>query len=136
MPNKHQTLTYRWMHEVWNEGSEAAIDSMLDEKAVIHGIEGITEPGPKGFKIFHQNFKQQFPTLHVEVNDVFSEGGYETSRCTVDGTTVNGQKVHFTGMTCVKIENNKIVEGWNNFDFLSMYQQLGFKMTLAEEVIA
>ena len=136
MPNRNSTLTYRWMQEVWNEGREDSIDKMLHDNAVVHGIEGITEPGPKGFKIFHQNFKSQFPTIHVEVDDVFSEGGFETSRCTVDGTTANGQKVHFTGMTCVKVENGKIKEAWNNFDFMSMYQQLGFKMTAAEEVVA
>ena len=136
MPNRNSSLTYRWMQEVWNEGREDSIDEMLHENAVVHGIEGITEPGPKGFKIFHQNFKNQFPTIHVEVDDVFSEGGFETSRCTVDGTTANGQNVHFTGMTCVKVENGKIKEAWNNFDFMSMYQQLGFKMTAAEEVVA
>ena len=135
MPNKHQSLTYRWMEDVWNNGNEKAIDALLDDTAVIHGLDGVTEPGPKGFKVFYQNFRQQFPTIHVEVEDVFSEGGYETSRCTVDGTNATGQIVHFTGMTCVKIENNKIIEGWNNFDFLTMYQQLGFKMT-AEETVA
>ena len=136
MPNRNSSLTYRWMQEVWNEGREDSIDEMLHDSAVVHGIEGINEPGPKGFKIFHQNFKNQFPTIHVEVDDVVSEGGFETARCTVDGTTANGQKVHFTGMTCVKIENDKIREAWNNFDFMSMYQQLGFKMTAAEEVVA
>lgn len=136
MPNKHQSLTYRWMEEVWNNGNENAIDHMLDANAVVHGIEGISDPGPKGFKVFYQNFRQQFPKIHLEVDDVFSEAGYETSRCTVDGTAANGQKVHFTGMTCVKVENNKIVEAWNSFDFLTMYQQLGFKMTLAEEMSA
>ena len=136
MPNRNSSLTYRWMQEVWNEGREDSIDNMLGENAVVHGIEGITEPGPNGFKIFHQNFKNQFPTIHVEVEDVFSEGGFETSRCTVDGTTATGQNVHFTGMTCVKIENGKITEAWNNFDFMSMYQQLGFKMTAAEEMVA
>ena len=136
MPNKHQSLTYRWMEDVWNNGNEKAIDAMLDENAVVHGIEGINERGPKGFKVFYQTFRQQFPRIHVEVEDVFSEEGFETSRCTVDGTTAAGQNVHFTGMTCVKVENNKIVEAWNNFDFLAMYQQLGFKMTAGEEAIA
>jgi predicted ester cyclase len=136
MPNKNTSLTYRWMQEVWNEGHEDAIDEMLNENAVVHGIEGITEPGPAGFKVFHRNFKQQFPTIHVEVDDVVSEAGFETSRCTVDGTTANGQNVHFTGMTCVKIENDKIIEAWNSFDFMTMYQQLGFKMTAGEEMIA
>lgn len=52
MPNKNSSLTCRWMQEVWNEGREDAIDEMLDENAVVHGIEGITEAGPNGFKIF------------------------------------------------------------------------------------
>ncbi len=35
----------------------------------------------------------------------------------------------FTGMCIARIENGKIAEAWNNFDFLSMYRQLG--MTLS-----
>jgi len=136
MPNKHQSLTYRWMEDVWNNGNEKAIDIMLDENAVVHGIEGINERGPKGFKVFYKNFREQFPKIHLEVDDVFSEGDTETSRCTVTATTAGGQDVHFTGMTCVKISNGKITEAWNNFDFLTMYQQLGFKMISSEALIA
>src|SRR5262245_8484943 len=108
MPNRHQSLTYRWMEEVWNNGQEHAIDEMLDETAVVQGIEGINERGPAGFKVFYRNFRQQFPRVHVEVDDVFSEAGYETARCTVDATTAEGRDVHFTGMTCVRIHNGKI----------------------------
>lgn len=136
MATKNESLIYRWMEEVWNKGSEEAIDKMLDANAVVHGIEGIDQPGPAGFKIFHHSFKEQFPTIHVEVDHVMTEGEYETARCTVKGTTATGQPVHFTGMTCIRISNGKITEGWNSFDFKTMYEQLGFKMTLAEETSA
>jgi len=33
--------------------------------------------------------------------------------------------VEFTGMTFVRIHNGKIVEAWNNFDFMTMYKQVG-----------
>jgi predicted ester cyclase len=135
MPNKNSTLTYRWFQEVWNNGRKSAIDEMLDDNAIVHGIEGVNTPGPEGFKVFYDSFKQQFPQVHVEVEEAVSEGEYETSRCTVNATTANHQKVTFSGMTHLKIKNNKIVEAWNNFDFLSMYQQLGFKMALQEEVV-
>ena len=52
---KQSTLTYRWFDEVWNQGIENAIDKYLDTDAVVHGIEGISEPGPEGFKIFYQD---------------------------------------------------------------------------------
>lgn len=136
MPNRKSTLTYRWFQEVWNNGRKEAIDELLDTNGVIHGIEGINVPGPEGFKVFYDNFRQQFPKIHVEVEDTVSQEDYETSRCTVTATDTNNQTVKFTGMTFVRVEDNKIVESWNNFDFLSMYQQLGFKLAAADEINA
>ena len=46
------------------------------------------------------------------------------------GDTLGGKAtdkpVDFTGVTIARVENGNIVEGWNNFDFLTMYQQLGW----------
>ena len=134
MPNRNATLTYRWFQEVWNNGNRNAIDELMDVNGVIHGIEGIDAPGPNGFKVFYDNFRQQFPKVHVEVEDTVSQDGYETSRCTVTATDTNDQTVKFTGMTFVQVRDNKIVESWNNFDFLSMYQQLGFKLASPDEI--
>lgn len=136
MPNRNSTLTYRWFQEVWNNGRRDAIDELMDANGVIHGIEGINAPGPEGFKVFYDSFRQQFPQVHVEVEDTVSQEGYETSRCLVTATDANNQTVKFTGMTFVQVRNNKIVESWNNFDFLSMYQQLGFKLAAADEINA
>jgi len=132
MPNKNSTLTYRWMQEVWNEGREDAIDEMMDADAEVHGIDDIKERGTVAFKQFFRNFRSQFPELHVEVEDVVLQDDCETARCIVDATTASGQKVQFTGMTFVRISQGKIIEGWNNFDFMTMYKQLGYHMTFAE----
>jgi len=102
----------------------------------VHGIDGLDAPGPEGFKVFYDSFKQQFPQVHVEVEDTVCEGGYETSRCTVTATNANNQTVTFSGMTFLQVKDNKIIEAWNSFDFLSMYQQLGFKMAAPEEMTA
>ncbi len=136
MLSKNSTLTWRWMEQVWNQGREEAIDEMMDANAEIHGIEDIKEKGTAAFKEFFRNFRTQFPQIHLQVDEVVAQDDYETSRCTVDATNANGQQVHFAGMTCVRIKDGKIAEGWNNFDFLSMYQQMGFKMVSAAEQTA
>ena len=136
MPNKNSTLTYRWFQEVWNNNRKAAIDELLDANAIVHGSDGIDVPGPEGFKVFYDSFKQQFPQVHVEVEDTVCEGDYETSRCTVTATNANNQTATFSGMTFLQVKDNKIIEAWNSFDFLSMYQQLGFKMAAPEEMTA
>lgn len=136
MSNKNSTLTYRWMQEVWNNGREEAIDEMMAADAEVHGIDDIKEKGTGAFKQFFRNFRGQFPKLHVEVQEVISQDDYETSRCIVTATNTAGQNVSFSGMTFVRIKDGKITEGWNNFDFLTMYQQLGFKMAPSEELTA
>ena len=129
MPNRNATLTYRWMEEVWNKGREDAIDEMMDDNAIIHGLDEVKEPGIAAFKQFYRSFRNQFPQVNVEVEDVVVQDGNETSRCIVNATTADGQQVQFSGMTFISVKDGKIAEGWNNFDFMSMYQQLGFRMT-------
>ena len=136
MPAKNSTLVHRWMEQVWNNGREEAIDEMMEADAVVHGIDDIKESGTKAFKEFFRNFRNQFPQIHIEVEDVVTQDDIETGRCSVEATNVSGQKVHFTSMTSVRIRNGKIAEAWNNFDFLSMYQQLGFRMVAPSELPA
>ena len=55
------------------------------------------------------------------------------ARCTVRGRhrgdslgiRATDSPVEFAGITIVRIRDGKIVEAWNNFDFMSMFQQLG-----------
>jgi len=34
-------------------------------------------------------------------------------------------KPNFTGVSIVRIKDDKIVEAWNNFDFMTMNKQIG-----------
>ena len=126
MPNKYASLTWRWMTDVWNKGSEDAIEKYLHSTAVVHGLDNISGPGPAGFKVFYRGFREEFPKVDVIVEDVLSEEGYESARCIVTATHKNNKQVTFTGMTFIRVEQDKIVEAWNNFDFHTMYNQLGF----------
>lgn len=128
MPNRDSTFTYRWMQEVWNNGREDAIDEMMDANAVVHGLDEVKEPGTEAFKQFYRSFRNQFPQVSVEVEDVVAQDDHETSRCIVNATTADGQHVQFTGVTFINLKNGKIAEAWNNFDFMSMHQQLGFRL--------
>ncbi len=130
MPNAASTLTYRWFDQVWNNSNKNAIDELMSHDATVHGLDGITEAGAKGFKVFYDGFRQNFSDVKVEVEDTVSEAGIEAARCNVWATHIpSGTKVNFGGVTWVRVQNGKIVESWNYFDFLGMNQQLGLELT-------
>ena len=132
MPTENKTLVQRWFSEVWNEGRADAIDEMLADDAVIHGL-GANLQGPAEFKRFHSAYRNAYPDVTIDVDDLVAEGDMVAVRWSAIGThrgdglgfPATGRRAQFTGMVFVRIKDGRLVEGWNNFDQLGMLQQLG-----------
>ena len=128
-----ETLMHKWFTEVWNNGDESAIDRMMISEGEARGIEGasgipdIEQPrGPEGFKIFFNSFRSAYSDIHIDVEQVVSEDDFEVGRLMVNATHIEtGKPVKFAGMCMIKKSGSRIAEAWNNFDFLTMYQQQG-----------
>ena len=132
MSTENKALTRRWFEEVWNTGRSTAIDEMLAADAVIHGL-GNDLHGPAGFKSFHAAYRNAFPDVTLQIDDIAAEGAIVAVRWSGSGThrgdglgfAATGKQVRFNGMSFVRVERGKLVEGWNSFDQLGMFQQLG-----------
>lgn len=132
----NKALLRRWFDEVWNKQRPEAIDEMLAADAIVHGLSDDPESplkGPSGFKPFHETFRGAFPDVEVVVEDMVAEGDKVVARCSVRakhagdhlGIAASGAPVDFTGIAIVRVRDDKIVEAWNNFDFLKMNRQIG-----------
>lgn len=109
---------------------------MFADEGIAHGLsDDPANPlrGPAGFLPFHGQFRGAFPDIEVVVEDQIAEGDRVATRCSVRGKhtgdslgfAATGSPVEFTGITITRIKDGKIVEAWNNFDFMKMYRQLG-----------
>jgi steroid delta-isomerase-like uncharacterized protein len=136
MSEDNKALVRRWFEEVWNKGRADAIPEMLAAEGIVHGLsEDATNPlrGPAGFLPFHAQFREAFPDIEVVVEDQIAEGDMVATRCSVRGKhsgdslgfAATQHPVEFTGVAITRIKDGKIVEAWNNFDFMKMYRQLG-----------
>ena len=136
MPNKQQTLLNRWFNEVWNHENEALIEELMTEDAIVHDLGTEDAPrGAEGFKIFYRGFREQFTNINIEVTEVVTQENFETARCIVQATDRSSNTpVTFTGICMARIEGGKIDEAWNEFNFLSMYQQLGLTLHQQESM--
>ena len=136
MSEENKQLVRRWFEEVWNKGSVDAIDEMFAEDGIAHGLsDDPSNPikGPTGFKPFHTVFREAFPNMMITVEDTIAEDDKVAARCSVRarhegefmGRAATQAPVDFTGITIVRIYNGKIVEAWNNFDFMILHKQVG-----------
>jgi steroid delta-isomerase-like uncharacterized protein len=136
MSEANKELIRRWFEEVWNQGRADAIDEMFDENGVAHGLsDDPANPikGPTAFRPFHNLFREAFPNMMIVVEDVIAEDDKVAARCSVRaqhegdflGKAATQSPVDFTGIAIVRIYNGKIVEAWNNFDFMTLHKQVG-----------
>ena len=130
-----ETLVRRWFQELWTEGREGTIDALMSRDAIIHGLptpDGGPMHGTAGFRPLFKLLKGAFPDMAITIDCVVREGDLVAVHCHVNGTHTGDtlgppsrKRVHFTGLTIARAKNGQLVEGWNAYDFLSCYQQIG-----------
>ena len=136
MSEENKAVLRRWFDEVWNNARADVIEELFDENGIAHGLsDDPSNPirGPRDYRPFYEAFRQGFPNLKVIIEDMVAEGDKVAARCSVRGShegeflgrAATQSPVEITGITIVRIYNGKIVEAWNNFDFMTLYKQVG-----------
>jgi steroid delta-isomerase-like uncharacterized protein len=125
----------RKVYDAFNSGDVDSLDDVISPDAIDHDPQnpfGGTA-GPDGAKQAIAMYRAAFPDLRIQVEAQIAEGDLVATRWTSTGThegdmpglPASHNKVTVTGIGIDRIENGKIVEGWNNWDTLGMMQQLG-----------
>jgi steroid delta-isomerase-like uncharacterized protein len=141
MSNASREVAVSFFEQVWNAGDETAISRLMAPNARIHGLpssDGEPIVGPAGFTPFYLAFREAFPDIRVSVLRTVCEGNLVACYCVVTGThkgaglgvEATGAAMEINGMVMAIIEDGQIEEGWNCFDFMSLYQQVGMLPSL------
>jgi steroid delta-isomerase-like uncharacterized protein len=124
-------LATRWFDEVWNQGRRETIAEMLAPDSTLH--EGGTASfGPGGFYPLYDRLRASFSEIHVNVDDVIEDGDKMCVRWSFSGkhtgdglgVAATGKTVRVTGMTLIRFQDGLFLEGWQNWDMLSMMEQI------------
>ena len=131
MPESNRDRALRWMRDVWNDRRDATIEELLTPDAVGH-MEGVQTHGPEGFRAARASLLQAFPDMRLTVIAAVAEGDAVVVRWNVEAThlgdafglTASKQRVNFRGMTWLRFENGRIVEGWDSWNQGGLLEQL------------
>jgi steroid delta-isomerase-like uncharacterized protein len=135
MTSAPDSVLRTWFEELWNQGKEETISRLLAPDGLIHGLGpgGQALQGPAAFLPFYRRLHAAFPDMRIEVIRTVTEGNMVAIQCHVTGTHTGAslgvppshQRVDFWGLGIGRIANGQIAEGWNCFDFLTCFQQIG-----------
>ena len=116
-----------WFKRVWGDEDQSAIDELFPSTGKAEGLGQQTLVGPEDFKIFHNSICELLSAIDISIDKYIEEGSWSSALCTMRAVSKeNGEAVTISGNVFVRLENGQIQEGYNNFDFMSMWSQLGF----------
>lgn len=133
---ENKALIRKWVDQVLN--TRDVSDTSLAHELVAADFVGHFpgQPPISGLEAFQQfgaTYFSAFPDLKITPEDLVAEGDKVAMRYSWRGTQKGelmgipptGKQVTTSGMSILRIADGKIAEQWDNFDTLSMLQQLG-----------
>ncbi len=132
----HLEVWQTWCRRVWKEQDTSAIDEMFIPEGTARGLgphlkladESFQEHeiiGPEGFKAFHKCIVDMMDDIEIRTTHSMEEGDWIAALCVFRATKKGSDAtVKMTGTVFLKIAEGKIVEAYNHWDFLSLFEQL------------
>jgi steroid delta-isomerase-like uncharacterized protein len=134
MSEGNKTTVRRLIEEVWNKGYMPVADELFAPTYVHHDS---STPdvgrGPEGEKKRATLYRNAFPDFRLTIEDLVAEGetvvarwsGRGTHKGELNGIAPTGKQINITGVSIARFANNKITEGWVNWDALGLMRQIG-----------
>lgn len=133
-------LVTRWVEELFNKRDLAAAESLIAEIYIEHAIEpfGTTEPGPiegpEGMRRTVRWLVDQFPDVHMTIEELISQGDLVAVRVLTTGTSLGmlngvipptGNKFSARQTHWFRIVEGRLAEHWATREDLPAMIQLG-----------
>jgi steroid delta-isomerase-like uncharacterized protein len=133
-PTKDNAATMRRAYELISEGDIDGFGALVAAGFVDHDeVPGIA-PTKEGVMELFRGYRETFPDMRMDVEDVIASGDTAVARVTVSGTQSgefmgmpsSGRRVEVALIDIMRFDDDGLVsEHWGVVDMLSMLQQLG-----------
>lgn len=138
----NKAVVGRWFDQFWGKTCDLAIvDELAAPDMLLQYSLHAPRRGRDDIKAFMADFRQAFPDLNFwGTADLIAQGDYVVGRWEGGGThtgpafgdfligslpAATGRKMHFTGITVLRVRNGKIVEEIGLDDGVAALTQLG-----------
>ncbi|MCP4540378.1 MAG: ester cyclase [Chloroflexi bacterium] len=137
-PKERKATIRRVIDETLHQGNLDALDALYADDFYRRRP---PYPDIDGLQALRQNFadiRSSYPDVHVTIDEIIIEGdtsvwrwtfwGTQTGASPTTGAPPTGKRVTFTGCTVAHWKYGKIVDDFQNADWLGLLQQLGYEI--------
>ncbi|MBC7144137.1 MAG: ester cyclase [Thioclava marina] len=115
-----------WLNAVWGKGELDRIDALFEDSAQANGL-------MPGLELRPEEFHELVPALRAHLKDIeitilrqFETSDWLWLLLRIEGrSSQTGQSACFTGQLSMRFAGEKIVEAYNNFDVVALFEALG-----------
>jgi steroid delta-isomerase-like uncharacterized protein len=134
MSENNKAIARRYFEELWNRKNVALADELFAPNCLLQDpVTPNLERGPAGVKQDYNIYNTAFPDSQFTIENIVAEGDQVAIRWSVRGIhkgalqniAATNKNVTTTGISLMRIVNNKIQEMVTNWDALGLMQQLG-----------
>ena len=130
--NKELVIRY---NEAWNKGDVEALMDTLSPDIVSHTPSGRDLSLEETLEECKQH-PIMYPDQSFSLEDIIVKGEKVITRWTfrgthegdIEGFPATGNKIEYTAIEILRVENGKFIESWEAGDVLGLYQQLGYEL--------
>lgn len=122
---KHDILQ-SWYKRVWIDVDLDAIDEIFRPDSLAEGVIPGMQMGPEDFRELVPMALSLINSPSFSLNKTLEDGDWASSVYTLSAFgSDNGRPIHCMGQVCARFEGDKIVEAYNSFDFMGLFEQVG-----------
>lgn len=122
----HLPLLETWYRRVWQEADLSAIDEMFAPDMVEHGLVPGLSVNPEEFRAIVPALLDLVDEPRFTISRSVECDDWLTAVVQLDAVaSEHGRPVAASGQVLMRVAAGRIVEVYNHFDFLSLFEQLG-----------
>jgi steroid delta-isomerase-like uncharacterized protein len=129
----NKAVVRHWVEAVINQDNMEALHETHAPNFVNHLLPAGAPQGIEGEAMLTRQFSTAFSEAHFDIESLVAEGDQVAMRYTYhgvhtgtfNGVPATGKSFSAGGINLLRLENDKIVENWLQFDLLGLLQQLG-----------
>jgi steroid delta-isomerase-like uncharacterized protein len=131
-PSDVDAFIRTYTEEVWNKRDPAAMARFYSPAYAHHDVSRPDVRSLAEYQQWARDLIAALPDLHVQIEDVISEGNKSVKRWTATGhhrgalagIPPTNKKISFSGVSSYRIQEGKIAESWYLYDLFGLIQQI------------